>query len=205
GAKTPQAGARKWDSNSMNTDTKLKIAVFASATGPFDPETLEKSREIGALIANHGHTLITGGCPGIPHEAARAAHENNGKTIAYSPARDIEEHKELSYPTDCTSEFIFIPEEYSHAKNHDIYKKYRNVSSVRACDAAIIISGKIGTLNEFTIAYDLGKTIGILEGTGGITQHLKQLIADLNKKTNAKIIYSKEPKELIANILEALK
>ncbi len=183
----------------------LKIGIFGSALGNLDPETLNKSKKIGALIAKNNHIIITGGCPGIPYEAAKSAYKEGGKTIAYSPATDLEQHKKISFPTDCTTEFVFIPKDYKHAKNIEICKKYRNVSSVSACDAAIIISGRIGTLNEFTIAYDLGKTIGILENTGGITGHIQKLIKDLNKKTDAKIIYSKEPKELITNILKALK
>ena len=183
----------------------FKIGVFGSALGQIDSETLKKSREIGALIAKNNHIIITGGCPGIPYEAAKAAYEEGGKTIAYSPATDIEQHKKYNYPTDSTKEFVFIPKDYRHAKNMEICKKYRNISSVSACDAAIMISGRIGTLNEFTIAYDLGKIIGILENTGGITTHIQKLVEDLNKKTNAKIIYSKEPKDLIAKIQEALK
>ena len=182
----------------------FKIGVFGSATGNMDPETLNKSRKIGALIAKNNHIIITGGCPGIPHEAAKSAYKEGGKTIAYSPATDIEQHKKYNYSANCTTEYIFIPKDYKHAKNIDICKKYRNVSSVSACDAAIIISGRIGTLNEFTIAYDLGKTIGILKNTGGITGHIQKLIKDLNKKTDAKIIYSEEPKELITNILKVL-
>ncbi len=181
-----------------------KIGIFGSALGQLDPETLKKSKKIGALIAKNNHDLITGGCPGIPHEAAKAAYQEGGKTIAYSPATDLEQHKKYNYPTDSTKEFVFIPKDYKHAKNIEICKKYRNVSSVSACNAAIIISGRIGTLNEFTIAYDLGKTIGILKNTGGITNHIQKLIKDLNKKTDAKIIYSKEPKDLVAKIQEAL-
>ena len=181
-----------------------KIGIFGSALGQLDPETLKKSKKIGALIANQGHTLITGGCPGIPYEAAKAAYKEGGKTIAFSPATDLEEHIEIRFPTDSFTDFVFIPKDYKHAKNQDICKKYRNVSSVSACDAAIIISGRIGTLNEFTIAYDLGKTIGILKNTGGITTHIQKLIEHLNKKTNAKLIYSKEPKDLVAKTLEAL-
>ncbi len=181
-----------------------KIGIFGSAIGNLDPETLKKSKKIGALIAKNNHIIITGGCPGIPYEAAKSAYEEGGKTIAYSPATDLKEHKKIGFPTDYTKEFVFIPKEYRHAKNIEICKKYRNLSSVAACDAAIIISGRIGTLNEFTIAYDLGKTIGILKNTGGITSHIQKLIKDLNKKTNAKIIYSKEPKDLVAKIQEAL-
>jgi len=182
----------------------FNIAVYGSATSNIDPETLKKSREIGALIAKNNHIIITGRCPGIPHEAAKSAYKEGGKTIAYSPATGLEQHKKINFPTDCTTQFVFIPKDYKNERNIEICKKYRNISSVSACDAAIIISGRIGTLNEFTIAYDLGKTIGILQNTGGITIHIQNLTKHLNKKTDAKIIYSKEPEDLVSIVLEML-
>lgn len=181
-----------------------KIGVFGSAYGDFDPEVLKKSHEIGATIAKRGHIVITGGCPGIPHEAAIGAYKITGKTLAFSPARDIDEHKAFGFPTDSTTEFIFIPKDYLYAGNRAICAKYRNVTSVAACDAAIFIGGRIGTLNEFTIAYDTGKIIGILDNSGGISHHVKLLVKDLNKKTDSKIIYSKEPKELVEKVLGVL-
>ena len=40
----------------------------------------------------------------------------------------------------------------------------------------ILVAGGIGTLNEFTIAYDEGKVIGLLHGTGGAADMAQTLL-----------------------------
>ena len=64
--------------------------------------------------------------------------------------------------------------------------KGRNVVLVRSCDVVLFISGSIGSLNEFTIAYDEGKVIGCLTGTGGVADEAKRIVERLQKKIGAK-------------------
>jgi predicted Rossmann-fold nucleotide-binding protein len=52
----------------------------------------------------------------------------------------------------------------------------REIENIRSCDVVIFAGGRSGTLGEFAIAYDEGKVIGVLESTGGITQHLSTII-----------------------------
>jgi predicted Rossmann-fold nucleotide-binding protein len=47
---------------------------------------------------------------------------------------------------------------------------------VRSCDIVIFLSGSIGSLNEFTIAYDEGKVIGCLTGTGGVADEVEGIV-----------------------------
>jgi hypothetical protein len=61
----------------------------------------------------------------------------------------------------------------------------------------VIIGGKSGTLGEFAIAYDEGKLIGVLMGTGGITTEIKHLIRIIRKDTGAKVLYDRDPRRLI--------
>ena len=77
---------------------------------------------------------------------------------------------------------------------------------VEEADAVIIISGQIGTLNEFTIAFNAKKPIGILKGSGGITELIEK-IAQICSKSNEKdkIVYSEEPKELVSLVIGKLK
>ena len=53
---------------------------------------------------------------------------------------------------------------------------------MRTTDTVIIFGGGIGTLNEFTIAYDEGKLIGVLEGTGGVADRVNELAALSGKR-----------------------
>lgn len=182
----------------------MKIAVYGSAAGDIT-DHIEKAREVGRQIALRKHILITGGCPGLPYEAVLGANECQGEVIGFSPAVNLQDHVErFGFPTKGFTRFVYIPESYRYRENKKASLKCRNISSVAESDAAIIISGRCGTLNEFTIAYDLGKTIGVLTETGGMTKFLRSLVEDWNKPSSSQIIYEPDPETLI-NALEELK
>ena len=73
---------------------------------------------------------------------------------------------------------------------------------VENADAVIIIGGKIGTLNEFTIAFVKGKKIGILSGSGGVVELIPKIAAVCDKRGEGKnIFYSESANELIRKIV----
>ncbi|MFO8015660.1 MAG: hypothetical protein R6U32_01005 [Candidatus Woesearchaeota archaeon] len=179
----------------------MKIAVYGSASGEIPEELSKKARELGKEIAIRGHTLITGGCPGLPYEAVLGAKETGGKTIAYSPGIDINEHKEKhGFPAEGFDEFVFVPAEFEFADDPLAARKYRNVTSTAGCDAGIIIKGAIGTLNEFTCLYDYGKKVGVFTGTGGATDLVKDIVETFKKPTKSRIVYESEPARLVERL-----
>ncbi|MFC1753386.1 hypothetical protein ACFL96_08340 [Thermoproteota archaeon] len=191
----------------------MKIAVYGSALGDSTKEIREKARELGREIAKKGHIIITGGCPGLPYEAVIGAKEKGGKTIAFSPGVDIEEQKSIGFPVEGFDEFVFVPKDFSNVDdvsasgqdsnykgNVRIAGKYRNVMSTASCDAGIIVGGQIGSLNEFTCLYDLGKNIGVLTGTGGTADMIRNIVETLNKPTKSKIVYESDPAKLIQEL-----
>ena len=176
----------------------MKIAVFGSAAGNIDCNAKDLSREVGRQIALQGHVIITGACTGLPYEAVLEATEKKGTSIGFSPALNEEEHKTVfKLPTEGFSKIIYITESFPFKENKKACYKYRNVLTVAKSDAAIIIGGRCGTLNEFTLAYDLGKSIGVLIGTSGVTKFIKDLIRDFDKPTGAQVVYENNPAKLI--------
>ena len=172
----------------------MKITVCGASLPPFDKETLKKSYEIGKEIAINKHILRFGGCWGYPYEAARGAFENNGKAMAISPAKNKEEH---------INNYRFPAKNFTEIDYSGLGIPGRNMPLVVNSDAIIVISGQIGTLNEFTIAFHQKKPIGVLVGSGGITNIIKE-IAEICKKVGEKdkIVYEKEPKTLIKKLNE---
>ena len=83
--------------------------------------------------------------------------------------------------------------------------KGRNVINVRSTDLVIIFGGATGTLNEFTIAYDEGKIIGILEESGGVADHIKEIVEFCKKPTRGLVIFNKDPEKLVEMCLAALR
>ena len=153
---------------------RLKIGVMGSASGPQsqDPISREKAKRLGAEIARRGHIFINGACPGLPNDALVAAQEGGGFTVGISPA---------------FSEYQHI-HEYLSPHDHDllIYTGMgfmeRDIINIRSADAIVIIGGGIGTLNEFTIAYDEGRPIGIVTHSGGISNSIPHVVEELCKR-----------------------
>lgn len=169
----------------------MKIGVTGSAVSS-DDSVLQKARCVGEEIALHDCYLLTGATTGIPYEAVRGAKERGGFIVGVSPAINLQEHiKEYKFPTENFDMLLFT----------GAGKKGRNVPFIRSCDAVILIAGRIGTLNEFTIAYDEGKVIGVLRGTGGISEMIPDIIAKCGKKGGT-VIYDDEPKRLIESVLK---
>lgn len=171
---------------------KIKIGVMGSATGHFPSKIRETSYELGRAIAVNDCITITGACPGLPLEAARGASEEGGLVVGISPG---------------LSEWEHINKYHSPVEHHDVLVftgsglMGREVVNIRSSDIVIIVGGRSGTLGEFSIAFDEGKLIGVLEGTGGITTEIRDIVRIVKKKTGAKIIYCGDPHKLVRNLL----
>jgi len=171
---------------------KIKIGVMGSATGNFSKKIKEISYKLGYAIAKNDCITITGACPGLPLEAARGASNAGGLVVGISPG---------------LSEWEHINKYHSPVKHHDVLVftgsglMGREVVNIRSSDIVVIVGGRSGTLGEFSIAFDEGKLIGILEGTGGITSEIRDIVKIVKKRTGARIIYGKEPHELVRSLL----
>lgn len=186
---------------------QYKIGVFGSNAEELEADVINKARQIGKELARYDVIVITGGSSGLPYQAAHEAAKGGVEVWGYSPVIDIKNQKKFA-PNDDISiykKLIFIPKSFEYASDLDVCKKYRNVISTANCDAGIIISGRWGTMNEFTNLYDMEKIIGILMGTGGIADELLKLSQKITKKSKAKLIFNNNPKALVEKIIKELK
>lgn len=184
---------------------RLKIGIFGSAED-FDISLIDKAKNVGKLLGKNNTIVITGATSGIPYVSSLEAYKNGAEVWGYSSEQNIKDIKEKMPNHDLSiyKKLIFIPRSFPFAGNVQISKKYRNVISTATCDGAIIISGRIGTLNEFTNLYDMGKVIGILTGTGGISDELEKLMQKIHKKTKSKLFFDSNPKTLINKLITEL-
>lgn len=174
----------------------MKIAVIGEGFGK-EKGILEKAKEIGRQIAIKKAILMTGSCLGYPHAAVKGAFEEKGNIIGISPAKDKEEH---------TAVYNFPYEEFSEIRYTGLGIPGRNIPLVKEADAVILIGGKIGSLNEFTIAYQHFKVIGVLKGTGGVTDIIENIVKIVDKKDGRDklVVYSEDPKELVKELIKLL-
>lgn len=174
----------------MDSHSKLKIGVMGSASGPQTTDSLarEKARVLGREIGKRGWYFINGACPGLPHDAMLAAKEAGSFTVGISPAFSEYEHVN----------------EYLSPIGHDmiIYTGLgfmeRDIINIRSSHAIIIVGGGIGTLNEFTIAYDEGRPIGIVTNSGGISDSIEHIVVDVCRREMPKnLVMHNDPAQLL--------
>lgn len=172
-----------------------KICVSGAAIGEcLNEETIEKAEEVGKAIARSGSILVTGATTGIPFYAARGAKKLDGVSIGFSPAATYQDHvKRYQLPTRYMDLIVYTGFGYAG----------RNLILTRSADAVIVICGRIGTLNEFTVAFEDKKPLGVLVGSGGIADELKEL-TEVAHKHECKVIYEEDPNKLVHSLIRDL-
>ena len=138
---------------------------------------------------------MTGATTGFPSWSAMGAKEENGISVGISPAAGEREHV-LSYklPLDYMDLIIYTGFGYPG----------RDLLLTRSADAVICGCGRIGTIHEFTVAFEDDKPIGIFEGPWEMSAELEEII-EKGHRPNSKIVQGKDPKELVAKIIALVK
>ncbi|KKT41429.1 MAG: hypothetical protein UW30_C0008G0048 [Candidatus Giovannonibacteria bacterium GW2011_GWA2_44_13b] len=181
--------------NGKHIHLKYKICVSGAAeTGHCAPDALDKAKILGEEIVKHGAVLVNGATTGFPMWAAIGAKEAGGFNIGISPAGTEKEHIEYYHlPVDYMDIIIYTGFGYSG----------RNLLLTKSADAVIVGCGRWGTLNEFTIALEDGKPIGVLEGSGGSIESIKDIIARSNRGPG-NIVYDSDPVKLVEKVFELI-
>jgi uncharacterized protein (TIGR00725 family) len=175
---------------------KIKVGVMGSALEAASEEVAKMARSLGRAIAERDLILFTGATTGVIHLIGLIAHESSALHIGISPGENQREHvEEFGLPTDACDAIIYT----------GFGLKGRNVVLVRSCDIVLFVSGSMGSLNEFTIAYDEGKVIGCLKGSGGAADEIERLVEIFEKPTKARIFYDEDPLTLLDDCLSVTK
>ncbi len=177
----------------MNRRWRYKICVSGSAVAN-DPIVKDKAKALGREVAEQGSILLTGATTGYPYLSAIGAKEADGVTIGFSPAMSFKEHtRKYRLPIDYHDLIVYTGFGYAG----------RNLFLVRSSDAVIHIAGRIGTLNEFTSAFEDKKVIGILTGTGGTTTLIDDIV-EIAQRGPGKIVYDDDPVSLVEKVHKLL-
>lgn len=174
---------------------KYKICVSGAAhTDHCAENTFEIVKELGREIVRQNGVVVTGATIGVPYWAAIGAKEEGGISIGFSPAAtEIAHVKTYKLPIDYFDVIVYTGFEYAG----------RNLLLTRASDAVVIACGRMGTLNEFTIAFEDNKPIGILTETGGMADMIKEIL-DRGHRGYGKVIFDSDPKSLVKKLIELI-
>ncbi len=172
---------------------KMAIGVMGSAGGTIDEGVRKVVYDLGVAIGERGHVLITGVAPGLPHDAVTGAKSAGGMVVGISPALDLTEHVvKYRSPTRGYDAIIYTGSGLMG----------REIENIRSCDVVVFAGGRSGSLGEFAIAFDEGRVIGVLKGTGGISEHLDKIIEMVEKDTGSVVCYDTEPVRLLDRLEE---
>lgn len=175
---------------------QIKICVSGAAeTGHCGLNALDKAKELGREIARQGAVLVTGATTGFPLWSAMGTKEEGGISIGISPASSEREHVEVyKLPIDYMDLVIYTGFGYSG----------RDLLLTRSADAVICGCGRVGTIHEFTIAFEDSKPIGIYEGPWEMGEELKEIV-EKGHRPNTLIVSDADPKKLIEKIIDLIK
>ena len=169
----------------------VKIGISGSADLTYNSlDTFEIAKSVGREVALHGGIVVTGATTGFPMYAAMGAKDECGLSIGFSPAMTELEHiKEYQLPREYMDMIVYTGFGYMG----------RDLIFVRACDAMIIGPGRIGTLNEFAVAFETGMPLGILQGEWD-TDELIELVLEAAHRPHPYIVFERDPKALVEKL-----
>lgn len=175
-----------------------KICVSGAAeTGFCGPDAFEKAVLLGQEIVRQGAVLVDGATTGFPFWAAKGAKEAGGFVVGVSPAATEAEHvKVYGLPLDYHDIILYTGAGYSG----------RNLLLTRLSDAVVVGCGRIGTINEFTIAFEDRKPIGVLRGGWEMDELLKNIIEKSHRAEEmaGKIVYAEDSKDIVGKLIELI-
>lgn len=172
---------------------KITISVSGAAEiAHCGPTVIPVAKELGREIARQGAQIVTGATSGFPMYAAEGAKEAGGFSFGLSPAASKKEHLETyRLPLKAMDAVVYTGFGFPG----------RDLMLVRSSDAIVIGCGRIGTIHEFTIAWEADMPLGILVGEWETDEVIHNII-DNSNRVNPNVIFEKDPKVMITKLIE---
>ena len=171
----------------------MKIGVSGAADTQYSGlDAFEKAKELGREIARQGAIITSGATTGFPMYSAMGAKDECGFSIGFSPASTEREHVEVyALPLDYMDVVVYTGFGYAG----------RDLMFVRSSDAMVIGPGRIGTFNEFSVAFEDHRPMGILEGSWKTGDIIHQIIEQAHRP-NPRLIFDTDPKAMVERLIE---
>jgi uncharacterized protein (TIGR00725 family) len=175
----------------------FQICVSGAAKGESVEEGKHLARAAGIAIAKAGHSLLTGATIGLPNYAAEAYKEAGGHmSFGISPAASKVEH---------VMKYRLPTKSYDAILYSGLHYVGRDTLLISSCDAVISIGGRLGTLHEFTIAMETKTPIGFLQGAGGISTEIMDILHAAGESKGNNVVFHEDPVALLEELIKRLK
>ena len=173
-----------------------QICVSGAAKGRSVEEGRSLAEAAGKAIAEAGHSLMTGATIGLPNYAAEAYKKAGGHmSVGISPAASKIEHvMKYRLPTEAYDTILYTGLHYIG----------RDALLITSSDAVVSIGGRLGTLHEFTIAMETDKPIGFLQGAGGVSTEISDILHAAGQAHDKDVVFGDDPVALITELTKML-
>jgi uncharacterized protein (TIGR00725 family) len=173
-----------------------QICVSGAHNGHSVEEGKALAASLGKIIAEKGHSLLTGATVGLPNYAAEAYKAAGGKmSVGISPASSKIEHV-LKYrlPTKAYDTILYTGLHYVG----------RDALLINSSDAVMSIGGRTGTLHEFAISMETDTPIGFLQGAGGVSTEIVDILRAAGESRNRNVVFDSDPEKLLDQLTTIL-
>lgn len=120
----------------------MKVSIFGGSQPKPGDLAYEEAHTLGKLLAERGHTVLTGGYIGTMEAVSRGAHEAGGHVIGVT-CGEIERWRDVGVNR-------WVKEEW---RKQTLVERLQVL--IRECDAAIALPGGPGTLTEISLMWNL--------------------------------------------------
>ncbi len=120
----------------------MNITVFGGSQPKESDSAYTEAQELGRLLAQRGHTVLTGGYIGTMEAVSRGASEAGGHVIGVT-CEDIEAWRAVR------------PNQWVKEERREKTLIGRLQVLIEGCDAALALPGGAGTLTEVTLMWNL--------------------------------------------------
>ena len=173
-----------------------QICVSGAAKGRSVNEGRSLAEDAGSAIAMAGQSLMTGATIGLPHVAAMAYKKAGGTmSLGISPAASKVEHvMKYRLPTESYDTILYTGLHYIG----------RDTLLINSSDAVLSIGGRIGTLHEFAIALETDTPIGFIQGGGGISTEIMDILKAAGRSPGDGVVFGDDADEVLKQLLKIL-
>ena len=123
-------------------ESGMKVSVFGGSQPKEDSTAYAEAMELGRLLAERGHTVLTGGYIGVMEAVSRGANESGGHVIGVT-CEDIEAWRPIKANS-------WVMEEI---RKKTLVERLHTL--IHECDAALALPGGAGTLTEISLLWNL--------------------------------------------------
>jgi len=120
----------------------MNVTIFGGAELTSDTPAYQEAYELGRLLAEAGHCVLTGGYMGVMEAVSRGAHDAGGHVIGVT-CEDVESWRPIK------------PNAWIKEERRCETLRERLNALIDGCEAAIALPGGPGTLAEIALTWNL--------------------------------------------------